>query len=202
MQIDGLLSARHRFIELPTAASHQDFGGRQDRPQPVHLIRLAQHVHRHGEHDRRRLVAGDLREGLQVAKLHRFALLGEHLGGGEQLLGGLQLALGVDHLGAPLALGLRLARDRPDHRLVDVDMLDLDVRHLDAPGVGLVVEHRLDVLVQLLALGEELVELVLAEDRAQRGLRELARRLVEIRHLDDGELRIDDAEVDHRVHLH
>ena len=81
-------------------------------------------------------------------------------------------------------------------------MLDLDVGHLDAPGVGLRVEHALDVDVQLLALGEQLVELVLAEHRAQRGLRELAGRLEEVLDLDDRVLRVDDAEVDHRVHLH
>ena len=73
---------------------------------------------------------------------------------------------------------------------------------LDAPGVGLRVEDGLDVDVQLVALGEHLVELVLAEHRAQRGLRELAGRLEEVRHLDDRELRVDDAEIDHRVDLH
>ena len=60
---------------------------------------------------------------------------------------------------------------------------------------------RLDVEVELLALGQHLVELVLAEHRAQRGLRELARRLQEVLDLDDRLLRIDDAEVHHRVDL-
>ena len=108
----------------------------------------------------------------------------------------------MDHLGAALALGLGLARDRANHRLVDVDVLDLDVRHLDAPRIGLLVEHFLDVAVQLLALGEEFVQLVLTEDRAQRGLRELAGRLIEVRHLDDGELRVDHPKINHGVHLH
>ena len=75
-------------------------------------------------------------------------------------------------------------------------MLDLDVGHLDAPGVGLRVEHLLDVEVELLALGQQLVELVLAEHRAQRGLRELAGRLEEVRHLDHRLRGVDDAEVD------
>jgi len=43
---------------------------------------------------------------------------------------------------------------------------------------------------------------VLSEHRAQRRLRELARRIEEIRHLDHGLLRIDDAEIHHRVHFH
>src|SRR6185503_15127684 len=51
------------------------------------------------------------------------------------------------------------------------------------------------------ALGQQRVELVLAEHRAQRGLRELARRVEEVHHLDDRFARVDDAEVDHRVHL-
>ena len=56
-------------------------------------------------------------------------------------------------------------------------MLDLDVGDLDAPGIGLRVEDLLDVDVELLALGQHLVEVVLAEHRAQRRLRELAGRL-------------------------
>jgi len=66
----------------------------------------------HREDDGRGLVAGDLRKGLQVAELHRFAALGQYLGRLQELLGRLQLAFGVDHLGAALALGLGLARDR------------------------------------------------------------------------------------------
>jgi hypothetical protein len=54
----------------------------------------------------------------------------------------------MDHLGAALALGLGLAGDRADHRVVQVDMLDLDVGDLDAPGVGLRVEDLLDVEVE------------------------------------------------------
>ena len=65
--------------------------------------------------------------------------------------------------------------DGPDHALVDVHVLDLDIGDLDTPGVGLRVEDLLDVAVQLVALGQHLVELVLAEHRAKRGLCELAR---------------------------
>ena len=45
-----------------------------------------------------------------------------------EALRGLELALGVDHLGAPLALGLGLARHRALHLLRQVDVLDLDGR--------------------------------------------------------------------------
>ena len=49
---------------------------------------------------------------------------------------------------------------------------------------------------------EQVVHLVLADHRAQRGLRDLAGGIEGVRHLDDGLAGIDDAEVDHRVHLH
>src|SRR6267378_148161 len=115
--------------------------------------KLTDDVDRHREDDGRGLVAGDLGERLQVTQLHRLSALREHGGG-------LQLAFGVDHLGAPLALGLGLARNGAHHRLVQVDVLDLDVGDLDAPGVGLRVEDSLDVEIELLALGQQLVELV------------------------------------------
>ncbi|MCY1365131.1 hypothetical protein D9M69_519650 [compost metagenome] len=107
----------------------------------------------------------------------------------------------MDHLGAPLALGLGLPRDRAHHRLVQVDVLDLDVRDLDPPRIGLRIQHLLDIEVELFPLGQHLVQFVLAEHRAQRGLRELAGGLQEVRHLDDRQLRIDHAEIHHRVHL-
>ena len=104
----------------------------------------------------------------------------------DELLGRLLLALGVDDARAPVALGFRLARDRPHHALVDIDVLDLDVGHLDAPRVGLLVEDALDVAVQLVALGEHLVELVLAKHRAQRRLCQLTGREHEVLDLDHG----------------
>ena len=59
----------------------------------------------------------------------------------------------------------------------------------------------LDVEIELFTLGEHLVQSVLAEHRAQRRLRELARRHHEILHFDDRLLRIDDAEIDDGVDL-
>ena len=72
----------------------------------------------------------------------------------------------------------------------------------DAPGVGLLVENFLDVGVELVALGEHLVEVVLAQHRAQRGLRELAGRGDEVLDLDNRALGIQHPEIDDRIDLH
>ena len=100
------------------------------------------------------------------------------------------------------AFRLGLAGDRADHAVVEIDLLDLDGADLDAPRLGLLVEDLLQVGVQLVAFAEHLVERVLAEHRAQRGLRELAGGLQEILDADHRAVGIDDAEIEHRVDLH
>ena len=81
-------------------------------------------------------------------------------------------------------------------------MLDLHVRHLDTPGGGLLVEDGLDVGIKPLPLRQHIVQLVLAQYRAQRRLRQLAGGLKEVLYLDDGTFRVDHPEIQHRVHLH
>ena len=66
---------------------------------------------------------------------------------------------------------------------------------------GLLIEDFLDVGVQPIALRQHLVELMLAEHRAQRRLRQLAGRRHEVLDPDDRPLRIDDAEIEDGVHL-
>src|SRR3712207_7009193 len=56
----------------------------------------------------------------------------------------LELALRMDHLGPPLALGLRLTGHRTLHAGGDLDVLDLHRGDLHAPGVGLLVDDLLD----------------------------------------------------------
>ena len=104
----------------------------------------------------------DLGQGLQVAELQGRGLLLDHLGRLGQLAGGLELALGVDDLGPPLALGLGLPGHGALHLLGQVDVLDLDRGDLDAPGVGAPRRGSLQLGVELLALGEQLVQLGLA----------------------------------------
>jgi hypothetical protein len=62
-------------------------------------------------------------------------------------------------LRAALALGLGLAGHRTLHRLGNLDVLYLDGGDLDPPGLGLLVDDALQVLVQSLALSEQVVEL-------------------------------------------
>src|SRR5438067_11606285 len=63
-------------------------------------------INRRREDDRRGARATDLEQRLQVAKLQRDRMLLDHERGILQPLRGLELALRVDDLGAPLALGL------------------------------------------------------------------------------------------------
>ena len=130
------------------------------------------------------------------SELQRRRVARQHLGRLRELLGGLELALGADDLRAPLALGLGLARHGPLHALRELDVLDLDDGDLDAPRLGLLVDDALQDLVDLVALGEQLVERVLAEHGAQGGLRDLARADEVVLDRDDCRPWVDDAEVD------
>jgi len=107
----------------------------------------------------------------------------------------------MNHLGAPLALCLCLTGNGADHVFIEVDMLDLDIGDLDAPGIGLGVENLLYVEVELFPLGEHIVQLVFAQYRTQGGLRQLAGGHQVILHLNDGFFRVHDPKVQHRIDL-
>ena len=84
---------------------------------------------------------------------------------------------------------------------MEIDILDLDGGDLNAPGVGLLVEDLLDIGVEPIPFCEHLVQFVLAEHRAQRGLCQLAGRGHVIADPDDCTLGIDDAKVENGIHL-
>ena len=163
-QLLGLIGLR-----LPTA--DHPAGGLEHRPDQVD---------RHREHDGRVLISADLAQGLEIAELEGGRVAPDYVGRVGQPGGGLRLALGVDDLRSPLALGLGLAGDRVLHALGDLDVLDLDRGHLDAPWLGLGVDHLLQRLVQAFALAQQVVEVDAAEHRAQRRLGDLERRVVEV----------------------
>src|SRR5882762_9214195 len=154
-----------------------------------------------GEDDDLGALVRDVGEGLQVAQLQGARLERQRLCRHDQLLGRLGLALGVDDLGAPGALGLGLLRHGANHAFIEIHVLDLDVRDLDAPVLGGLIEDALQVDVQLVALREQVVHLVLTHHRAQRRLRHLAGGIEGVRDLDNGLAGINDAEIHDRVHL-
>src|SRR5699024_6272773 len=106
---------------------------------------------------------------------------------------------GMNDLGATFALGFGLAGDGSDHGFVDVDILDFHVGNLDAPRVGGFVQRFLKDLVDVVAFGEDFIQLMLTEYRAQTGLCQLAGCLVEVRYLQHRFVRVDDAEIHHGV---
>ena len=166
------------------------------------LHHAAHHLDGHREDDGRGVAVAHVRQRLQVAQLHGAGAGGHDLCRLDELLRGLQFALGVDDLGAPLPLRLGLAADGADHGLVEVHLLDFHVGDLDAPLLGLGVDDFLHVVVELVALRQHLVEVVLAEHRAQRGLGELAGGHVVVLDTDHRALRVHHPVVEHRVHVH
>ena len=165
------------------------------------LVEHVDQLHGQREDDGGVLLHADLGEGLQVAQLQGHGLGGHERGGVDQLGGGVELALGVDDLGAALAFGLGLLGHGAQHVLRHVDLLDLDGDDLEAEGRGVAVDDGLDALVELVAVGEHLVEIDFAEDGAQRGLGELRGLVDVVGDLDDGLDGIDDAQGDDGVDL-
>jgi hypothetical protein len=74
-------------------------------------------------------------------------------------------------------LRFRLPRNRALHLLREIDVLHLDRRHLDAPGVGAAIEDVLKLEIQPIPFGEEVVELRLAENAPESRLSELRSRV-------------------------
>src|ERR1700678_595880 len=108
----------------------------------------------------------------------------------------------MDDLGTPVALGLRLPADGPNHLFRKIYLLHLNHGHLHAPGSGMRIQHRLETEIQLFALAEQFIQLYLTEGATQRGLRHLRCGVEKIRNLENSLGGIQDREIDHRVHLH
>src|SRR5215217_604366 len=83
-----------------------------------------------------------------------------------ETLGGLVLALSSYDLGSPLPLALGLTRHRPLHLRRNLHVLDLNHADLHSPGVGLLVDDPLELFVYLLAVDEQVVEVLLPEHAA------------------------------------
>src|SRR6185295_15903949 len=91
--------------------------------------------------------------------------------------------------------------DSANHILVEINVLEFDIAHLDTPRVGSLVQDALHLCVEFLAFRQHLIEVVLPKDRAQRSLCKLAGCGLELLDLDDCLLGIDHTEVDHGIDL-
>src|SRR5579859_5258871 len=109
-----LLTAR-RGQRLAGGAGRQGGDGRGGRSPGDGFEESLEQVDRDREDRGRVLFGRDLRHRLEVAQLNGGGLGADDLGGHRQLFRGLELAFGVDDLGAALALGFGL--DRKSTRL-------------------------------------------------------------------------------------
>ena len=100
-------------------------------------------------------------------------------------------ALRLEDLGALVALGLHLPAHRVDDVARRVDVLDLDAGDLDAPGRGRRIDDVQQAIVDVVALGEELVEIHAADDGADVGHGELQDGVLEPAHLVGGARRVE-----------
>src|SRR6266567_2595526 len=154
-----------------------------------------------GQDDRRVFLDAYLDQRLQEAQLQCALLRRDHLSRVGQRLRRLELAVGVDDLRPLLALGLGLLGHGALHGARQLDVLDLDASHLDAPWLGLVVDDLLQLLVDDVPLRQQLVNGGLAQHRPKRGLRDLGRCVDVVQDLNDRALRVDHLEVDDGVDL-
>ena len=112
---------------------------------------------------------------------------------------GLSAALGLGDDRAPRPFGGEL----PIHRVLDVarrgDLADLDGRDLAAPALGHLVELDPQDLVDLLALGQHVVEEDVADHRAEGRRRDVLEGAFEVLDLDHAPVGVDDPPVDQEV---
>ena len=112
-------------------------------------------------------------------------------------------AVGRDDPRAALAFGFGLAGHRSFHRFRQGDVLDLDPLHPDTPGfLGGGVDDLLELGVDLVPFGQQLVQVAVADHRSQRRLGDLGHREGVVLHVDERLDRVDDPVVDDRVHPH
>ncbi len=148
------------------------------------------------------MFAGNFAHRLQETQLQRNRFLAHHRRGLHHFFRGLKFALGIDDLGAALALGFGLLGHGALHCVGQRHVLDLDRRDFDAPRFGLPVDDLLQLQVDRLALRKQVIQVGLAEHAAQRRLRHQRGGFEKVLHFHDRGLRIDDAEINDRVDRH
>ncbi len=134
--------------------------------------------------------------------MQRDRLFADHRSSLHHFFRRLEFTLRIDDLGAPFALGLSLFGHCPLHAVRQRHVLDLHGCHFHPPGFGLAIDDFLQLLVDDIALREQVIQRGLAEHAAQRRLRHQRGGFEKVLHLHDGGLRIDDAEINNRIDRH
>ena len=113
-----------------------------------------------------------------------------------------KFAFRVNNLRSFLALSFCLARHSTLHRLRQLEIAHLDAGDLHAPRTGLRINHLLELGVDLVPLGQQMIEVGLAQNAPQRCLADQRRCAHVIEHLDYRLFGIDYPEIDDRVDFH
>ncbi len=133
----------------------------------------AQQLHREGQYEGGVLLGGHRNHRLEEPELECGGGVLHLLGRLGELLRRLEFRVRVDDPGPPFTVGLGLAGHRTLHRVGQRHILDLHPVDLHAPAHRRTVDHQLQALVELLPVGQQIVQLALADDRPQGGLRHL-----------------------------
>ena len=148
-------------------------------------LQEAEQFHREGQHEGGVLLGGDRHHRLQQPQLER---------GGLSDISFAASASFFDACSSASALMTRARRSRSASawRAMDRFMVSgsdtslISTRSIvHAPLHGRAVDHQLQALVELLAVGEQIVQVALADDRPQRGLRHLGDGEAVVLDLDD-----------------
>ncbi len=89
--------------------------------------------------------------------MHGHGLFRDDLSCIRQLLRGLKLSFGMNNLGPPFPLRLRLLSHSPLHLLWQINVLQLNQNHLNPPRIGLNIKNLLNPAVNPFPLGQKLV---------------------------------------------
>src|SRR5579872_430303 len=158
-------------------------------------------VHRQRKYNRRVLFHANLSQSLQVPQLDGKRLSGERLSGICEPLGRREFTFRMDDFGTLFAFRLGLLGHGALHRVRQVYLLDLHVRNLYAIRRGVSIKNGLNSQVQLVTVGQQLVQIYLAQYRAQSGLGKLLRLPIIVLHLDDRLIGAHHTPVNYGIHF-
>ena len=143
-----------------------------------------------------------LRHHLHAPQFERGGIAHHELRGVGQFLGGFELGFGFDDACAFLAHGLGLHGHHALHVLGDFYVLHFQQFDVNAPWLGRLSNVLLQESIDLVALFQNFIEIMLADDVTQACQRDLLHRGTETLNGEYGFLRILDPKPEHCVHFH